>query len=188
MEKNQLKLLIKQNQLAQKEVYYEHCDRLMYVILRYVKRMSDAEEVLQDSFVNIFKKIKQFDADRGSFNTWSHRIAINQSLMFIRKKGLKFQVIDDDITNIESHIVNDGLEQLKLNDLLKKIDNLDEKYRTILSLKLIEGYEYKEISNLLKIQEATTRKIFSRARKKLINVIEVSENQSINPISEKINI
>ena len=92
------------------------------------------------------------------------------------------------VLNIESQIVNDGLEQLKLDDLIHKIDKLDEKYRTILSLKLIEGYEYKEISNLLKIQEATTRKIFSRARKKLIKIIKVNENQQFNSISEKINI
>jgi len=185
LDKNQLKLLLKQNQQAQKEVYYEHCDRLMYVIVRYVKRMSDAEEVLQDTFFKIFSKIKQFDLNRGSFNTWSHRIAINQSLMFIRK-GVKFQVVEDDILSIESQIVNDGLEQLKLDDVINQIETLDEKYRTILTLKLIEGYEYREISNLLKIQEATTRKIFSRARKKLMDVISVNENYK--PYSEKINI
>lgn len=187
MEKNQLKLLIKQNQNAQKEVYYAHCDRLMYVILRYVKRMDDAEEILQDTFFKIFSKIKQFDDSRGAFNTWTHRIAVNQSLMFLRK-AVKFQVVEDDFSNIESQISNDGFEQLKLEDLLKKIDSLDEKYRTILSLKLVEGYEYKEISNLLKIQEATTRKIFSRARKKLIDIISITENQQLSPISEKVNI
>jgi len=187
LEKSQLKLLTKKNQQAQKELYYEHCDRLMYVVMRYVKQVSDAEEVLQDTFFKIFSKISQFDISKGSFKTWSHRIAINQSLMFIRK-GVKFKVVEDDISNIESQIINDGFEQLKLDDLLKQIEGLDEKYRTILSLKLIEGYEYKEISNLLKIQEATTRKIFSRARKKLIDVIKVNENQNFSPFSEKINL
>lgn len=187
MEQNQLKQLLKQNQIIQRDVYYAHCDRLMSVVMRYVKQTSDAEEVLQDAFYNIFKKIKQFDSKKGSFESWSYKIAINQSLMFLRKKN-KLNIVDDDMSRVESKISNDGLEELHFEDLLKKIDLLDEKYRTILTLKLIEGYEYKEISNLLKIQESSIRKIFSRARHKLIHIIETNDNPHLNPISEKINL
>lgn len=159
----------------------------MYVINRYVKAVNDAEEILQDTFISIFRNIKQFDSNKGSFNTWTHRIAINQSLMFIRKKR-KVTIVESDLSQLQNHISNSGLENLHLEDLLKEIDKLDEKYRTILTLRLIEGYDYAEISSLISIQEATIRKIFSRARKKLIDILKVNAVITLNPISEKINL
>ncbi|MEO1626520.1 MAG: sigma factor, partial [Bacteroidota bacterium] len=58
---------------AQKQLYYQHCDRLMAVIYRYTGNTADAEEVLQDSFIQIFEKIDLFDPSKGSFSAWSCR-------------------------------------------------------------------------------------------------------------------
>ncbi len=186
MDKQQLTKLYKGHATAQKELYYAHCDRLMSVIYRYVKNVDDAEEVLQDTFCNIFRKIKQFNYELGTFESWSYKIAINQSLMCLRKKK-KLNVVDYDFSRVDTHIQNEGLENLHFEELLKKIDLLDEKYKTIILLRLIEGYEYKEISEKLNIKEVTIRKMFSRARRRLMVVVRDNDHYHLNPISEKVN-
>ena len=80
-------------------------------------------------FVNIFKKIKQFNLELGSFEAWSYKIAINQSLMCLRKKK-KMYIVDNDLSRVDTHIQNGGLEKLQFDELLGKIEQLDEKYKT----------------------------------------------------------
>lgn len=167
MEKTFLKQLRSGQREAQRQLYDMHADRLMHTITRYIDDQGASEEVLQDVFIKIFSKIKQYDSNKGSFKAWSYTIAINESLSHLRKtRRLAFSLEDqhqakativecDNITSIH-HNINDYL------------DKLNEKQALVFKLRAIEGFEYHEIQTMLDISSsANTRKIFSTARKQL---------------------
>ena len=169
-EQKLLEELLRENPAAQRKFYYAYCDRLAYVIHRYLRDKNDLEEVLQDAFLKIFTKIYQFDPQKGGLLAWMTKIAINESLMFLRRKKLVTISIDD-LVVVNNHAVNDGLNNLLEEDVLKRISLLEEKYRIIFTLKYIDGYSYKEISEMLNAKEITVRKIYSRAKGKLVRKI-----------------
>lgn len=166
MNQSTLYKLKNENAGVQKQVYYQHCDRLMAIALRYLGSVADAEEILQDTFVRIFEKIGDFDSERGSFEAWSARIAINFALMQLRKKK-RFQYEEADLEKVAGSVSNSALSNLETEDIQSKIDSLDEKYSVIFKLKGIEGYSHQEIADLLGIKTDASKTIFSRARKQL---------------------
>lgn len=171
--------LKRQDPRAQKELYYQHCDRLMLIVRRYIKNTIDAEEVLQDAFMNIYTKIDHYNPELGVFEAWSARLTINNALKFYRKKK-SIQYSDRDINEVNVYISNNGLDNLEAEDVYEKINKLDEKYRTIFLLKGVEGYSHKEIGELLGIQEISSRKLYSRARKKLQEFFFLNSGAQIN--------
>lgn len=179
MDKKLLKKLYSRHARTQRVVYENHCDRLMHIIMRYVSDIPYAEEALQDTFIQIFDKIHQFDHKKGSFKNWSHKIAVNQALMKLRKiSSNKFRAIDLIATREVIH--NHGLENLNYYDLIEKVEDLKPKQKALIKLRLIEGLEFHEISELLNISIINSRKILSRARTNLIENIESSNENSIN--------
>jgi len=169
-----LKQLVKNEASTQREVYYQHADRLMAIVLRYVKNVVDAEEVIQDSFVQIFEKIKNYDSTKGSFESWTTKIAINYALMHLRKKK-KMVFYEEDIHAKVLKVNNEAVHTLENEDIEKQIKHLDEKYRVIFKLKAIEGFSHQEIAKLLGINKEASRTIFSRARKQLRNLFDIAE-------------
>lgn len=170
-----LKRLVKNDAATQKAVYYLHADRLMSIVLRYVPTVAEAEDVLQESFVKIFEKIKQFDPARGKFESWSARIAINFALMYLRKKR-KLEFYEEDLHAHYLETKNSAESKLESEDLLKLLNELDEKYAVVFKLKVIDGYKHKEIADLLGINIEASKTIYSRARKKLIQLIQTRDH------------
>ena len=173
-----LRLLRAADPPTQKRVYYQHCDRLMAVIFQYLGSVADAEEVLQDIFLTIFEKIEKFDPQRGSFSAWSHRIAINKALMFLRKKK-QMRFTYEDLTNlpISNHLTTSP-NQMEQTDLEYYIKKLSGKSAVVFRLKAIEGYKHEEIAKLLGIRSDASRAIFSRARKQLQNYFKGLKSSS----------
>jgi len=159
--------LIKQNRLVQKQVYFDHCDRLMRVISTYLKQPADAEEVLQDTFLQIFNKIKQYNPQLGNFESWSRKIAVNHSLMFLRKRKM-LQISIDECNEIKKIA---SLEEVNLEyrqELASKMSLLNDRQALVFRLRAIEGYEYREIMEMLGLKsEENSRKIFSNAKQRL---------------------
>ena len=166
-----LKLLIQNDPATQKAVYYQHADRLMAIVLRYVFSITDAEDVLQDSFVQIFKKVKTFDQDKGSFESWTAKIAINYALMTLRKKK-KLVFYEHDLHDPIIQTSNEAVQHLQSEDVEKFIQKLDDKYAIIFKLKALEGFSHQEIAGLLGIRKEASRTIFSRARKQLKHMLK----------------
>ena len=145
MEAHIFKRLIQNDAATQKVVYYQHADRLMAIVLRYVHSVPEAEDVLQDSFIQIFEKIKSFDNSKGKFESWSAKIAINYALMFLRKKkNLVFY--EEDLHAQQLISKNKALYNLESEDIANLIGELDDKYAVIFKLKAIEGYKHQEIA------------------------------------------
>jgi RNA polymerase sigma-70 factor (ECF subfamily) len=139
------------------------------VCLRYSKNETEAEDVLQDSFIKAFDKLETFK-NEGALGGWLRKITVNTALEFYRKNKIDSQLLTDDIENIDDEI--NAIQKLELDDLVFKIQQLPTGFRTVFNLYAIEGYNHKEIGELLSISNGTSKSQYSRAKKLLIKMIE----------------
>jgi len=139
----------------------------MLTCLRYVKSKEDAEDLVQEAFVKIFRDLHQFDASKASYLSWSKRVVINTCLMKLRKKSV-FNFMDNivDMTN-KFYLPSRAIENLSLQDLTKKIQALPKGYRTVFNMYVIDGYSHAEIADKLDISESTSKTQLFKAKKHL---------------------
>lgn len=163
---------------AQELLYNRYGGKLFGVCLRYTKNRMEAEDVLQDGFVKIFKKIESYKnlGDQSLF-FWMRRIMVNTALNFLRdQKAFRFTM---DISPIEeSYSENDIwdsdeiLNILNTNEVLDIVQRLPDGYRTVFNLYAFEGYSHAEIGESLGISENTSKTQLFKARKSIIAAIE----------------
>ena len=173
--KTNIKLLVKrcknQDWSAQKELYLLYADQMMSIAIRYSNDLSSAKDLVQETFLILFKKIDQFDESKGALGAWLSRILINQSLKEYRKNQkmvfLGAAAFDEEIFNAPSI-----LEQLEAEDILKLLKEIPEGCRIIFNLNVIEGYPHTEISKILNISASASRSQLTRAKKLLRGLIE----------------
>ncbi len=156
---------------ARRALYERYGGVLYSISCRYMKDRVVAEDILHDSIITIFSKIKDYRGD-GSFEGWCKRITVNTALGHIRKNNPLEKALDIDsavtLRDSDASIIS----QISNNELLESIQTLSEGYRTILNLYAIEGYSHKEIGELLQISEVTSRSQYSRARARLIEILK----------------
>lgn len=129
----------------------------------------EAEDILQDAFIKIFKNIGDFQ-ERGSFEGWVRRIVVNTALKNIDKKSFSNEQIGGEIDN-DAGEAPSVYSELGEEDLLKMIASLPEGYRVVFNLYAIEGFSHKEIADLLGVGESTSRSQLVKARKLLQEMI-----------------
>ena len=156
---------------AQRELYFSYSDAMYNVAFRMVNNAQDAEDILQNAFLEVFKNLGKFRY-QSTPGAWIKRIVINKALNFINKeKKVELAESDDHLFT-----VSEG-EDLPYDDysvvsVKRAISQLPDGYRVVLTLYLIEGYDHKEISQILGINEATSKSQYSRAKKKLRDMIK----------------
>ena len=146
------------------QLYNLYCKAMFLVAFRYVKDKFVAEDVMQDAFIKAFKNIENYK-NEVAFGAWLKRIVINQSIDQLKKNKLELVSIneeviakaDEDDWTVESDISIEGIVEV--------INSLKEKYRLVLTLYLLEGYDHQEISEVLKITETTSRTHLLRGKK-----------------------
>ncbi len=140
--------------------------------LRMVKNELDAEDILQNSFIDVFTKLDTFQY-QSSIGAWIKRIVINNCINFLKRNRLRFEELDDRLTNLEVS-EQDDQDQLKLTveRINRALFELPDGYRVVFSLYMLEGYDHKEIADILHITEATSKSQFSRAKIKLRELIK----------------
>ena len=146
---------------------------MMGVALRYCKNKQEAEDVLQDSFIQAFDKIKTYK-NTGNLGAWLRKITLNKALELYRKKHKTPVLIELD--KLEITLNNKELEKLELNDLINKIQQLPLGFKTVFNLYAVEGYNHREIGELLNISVGTSKSQYSRARKMIQKMIIDEEN------------
>ena len=159
---------------AQAEVYQLFSGKLFALSLKYSKNKSDAEDVIQDSFIQAFQRIGQFK-NKGSFEGWLKRIVINTALQKYRDKSpLQLVKSDIDLTNVEGESlhIDYAEEDIGVDYLLKMIQQLPDRYRLVFNLYVLDNFSHKEIAKMLKISEGTSKSNLSRARKLLQEKLE----------------
>ena len=177
LENPEIKLLVtgcvKKDPTSQKELVNTFSSMLYTVCLRYMGESHLAKDVLQDSFIRIFKGIHTYDSERGSLQGWMRRVTINVALKQLKKQKSR---MESEIGENVSHLTKDAnvTDKLAAEDLLKVVQTLPDGYRQIFNLSVVEGYNHREIGEMLGIEEVTSRSQLSRAkqllRKKLINM------------------
>lgn len=161
---------MKENRLAQMEVYNRYYKAMYNTALRIVKNSDEAEDIMQEAFLTAFSKLNSLKS-KDDFGSWLKRIVVNQSITIYRKQVFHLDVEDEKISeNIESGSTDDDvLTQLKTREVLAAMDNIKSNYRTVLTLYYIEGYDYEEIADIMKLSYANSRTMLSRAKESLRN-------------------
>ncbi len=152
------------------ELYRKLAPKMYGVCLRYAKDTHEAEDNLQEGFITVFSKLKDFRHE-GSFEGWVRRIIVNVSLDSCRKKQQLLYV--DEMKKLESATGEDeAIAHLPVEDLVKVIQELPPRYRMVFNLYVMEGYSHSEISRELGISEGTSKSDLSRAREILRNKLK----------------
>lgn len=158
------------NQNAQLEVYNRYYKAMYNIAYRIVKDSFEAEDIMQDSFLTAFTKLESLK-DNVTFGSWLKRIVTNNSIYHYKKKSKYAEVpLDNVLYKVED---NSGVDidyeftNLKAKQVLETMKSLKDSYRVSLTLHLIEGYDYEEISEIMNISYANCRTTISRAKESL---------------------
>jgi RNA polymerase sigma factor (sigma-70 family) len=158
------------NRKAQFEIYKLYAKAMYNVAVRIVNNEAEAEDVLQEAFLDAFTRIETF-REETTFGLWLKQIVINKSINLLRKRKAEFISIDEIDIADEGEYDAENLE-LKVNEVRQAIAKLPDGYRVVLTLYLFEGYDHEEIAHILKISEATSRSQYMRAKLKLNSLLE----------------
>lgn len=164
-----IKNCIKQDAQAQSQLYKQYASKLFTLCLKYSKNYAEAEDNLHDAFITVFSKIDQYN-NKGSFEGWLKRIAINTSLQRYRENVGVYDITDEG--NIEDVSVDINDKDLSIDFLLGLIQELPDRYRLVFNLYVLDGYTHVEISELINISIGTSKSNLARARLILKDKIE----------------
>lgn len=172
---------LKNEQAAYFMVYNNYHQAMYNVAYRILHDTMEAEDVMQESFINAFQKLSffkrksRFSTNKVPFGSWLKRIVINNSINQLKKnnkfittelENVKEVVVDEETIEVEAHNVT---------NLLEALDQLKPNYKLVLTLLLIEGYDYKEIGEIMQISYQNSRTIISRAKNKLKRIIQAND-------------
>jgi RNA polymerase sigma factor (sigma-70 family) len=162
---------LKNNRLAQKELYDKFASKLMGVCIRYTNSKEDAEDVLIEGFTAIFQKLQMYKGE-GSFEGWMKRIMVNTAISHFRQNSkYRFHQDIDEVINI-SEKQETVIEHMEAKRILQLVNSMPEGYKVIFNLFAVEGFTHREIGEMLNISEGTSKSQFSKGRKWLQNKLE----------------
>lgn len=165
-EKQIIKGCIKSQRKAQEALYKRFSAQMFAVCLRYAKGQQEAEDVLQEAFIKVFKQIENFRAE-SSLGYWIKRIVINTALNAERGKLYLYPMIDvNEINQTEDESLR--MTDYTMEELMTLIKMLPDSCRAIFNLRAIEGYKHQEIADMLGISDGTSKSQYARARQLLM--------------------
>lgn len=170
-QKELVKDCLREKLSAQRQLYELYAPPMLGVCYRYTKSMADAEDVLQEGFVKVFKNLHQYKRE-GELGAWIRRIMVTTAINYL-KKNARYQrelVFNDEPLHAVS---NDNPElRLEAKELAAIIRQLPPGYQTIFNLHAVEGYTHVQIGTMLGIQEGTSRSQYARARALLVSWLQ----------------
>ncbi|MBI1342998.1 MAG: sigma-70 family RNA polymerase sigma factor [Terrimonas sp.] len=165
-----LKGCLKNNAAAQRELYNKYSAKMLSVCYRFGHNREDAEDMLQEGFIKVFSQIHTFE-NRGSFEGWIRRIMVHTCINIL-KKNKKFNESVDIIHATGVQVREETVPSIiQAKQVVECIRLLPIGYRTVLNLYAIEGYSHREISQMLDIEESTSRSQYTRAKAMLEDVL-----------------
>jgi RNA polymerase sigma-70 factor (ECF subfamily) len=158
---------------AQFELYQQYGKAMYNVCLRITNHETEAEDVLQEAFIMVFRKLSEFRGE-STIGAWIKRIVVNTAINCVRKRKMDLSPLDtlrgkeDDTTEVRQK-EEDVLYQVE--QVKKAIQQLPDGFRVVISLYLLEGYEHGEIADILGIAESTSKSQYNRAKAKLREIL-----------------
>lgn len=166
---------------SQSRLYMQFASTMLVVCMRYARTREEAEEILQEGFLQVFTKIQQFRGE-GSFEGWIRKIMVNTSLQRLRAKSYLTKVVSVDELQIEDLNPALPVETLATKELIGIIQGLPPMYKAVFNLYVFEGMKHREIAETLGISEGTSKSNLSDARTLL-----QQELNRLNQIAKPIN-
>jgi RNA polymerase sigma factor (sigma-70 family) len=155
-----------------KALYEKYVKAMYNTSLRIVAHPTDAEDIVQEAFIEAFRNIERFTYG-STFGAWLKRIVINKSINHLRDKKKAFVDIG---SVVHQSLADDDVEEeefeLQVESVIKAVKTLPDGYRTVFTLRAFEEYEYEDIAATLGVSEATVRSQYHRARKLLITILK----------------
>jgi RNA polymerase sigma-70 factor (ECF subfamily) len=146
----------------QEELYKKFSPKMYAVCLRYAGNADDAQDVLQEGFLKVYKNLSRFRGD-GSFEGWIRRIFVNTAIEHLRRKAYLKPIADKEMNTIP-YKETTVLDTLGEKQIMKLISQLPPGYRTVFNMYAVEGYTHKEVGDILGISEGTSKSQLARAR------------------------
>ncbi|MFA6676810.1 MAG: sigma-70 family RNA polymerase sigma factor [Bacteroidales bacterium] len=169
-EKELVKACLKNKRKAQRELYEKYSSRMFSLCLRYAKDADTAQDYLQEGFITVFTKLKNYSGV-GSFEGWMRRIFINTALMELRKNDILNDSEDVDELKTNIPYIENTLDKIQGKEVQKLISQMPIGFRTVFNMNVIDGYSHQEIAEKLNITEGASRSQLSRGRTWLKNRI-----------------
>lgn len=159
---------------AQKMLYQKYVQAMYHTVIRMVVSKMDAEDVLQEAFVQVFQKLHTFKAE-STLGAWIKKIVINASLMHLRKQQrMRFEALN---TQQEQVVLERQDEPAyDMAQIHYAIKQLPDGCRVVLNLYLLEGYQHQEIAEILGISVSTSKSQYHRAKRMLRKKLQLSQN------------
>ncbi len=173
--------VLKGNPRAQKELYDTHAATMLGVCYRYSKSLAEAEDLLQEGFVKVFKNLNQFKGT-GELGAWIRRIMVNTAINEIKKSKLNLINREDENETENLSTTEDPEILLTAKEIASIIQLMPDGYRVVFNLHAIEGYTHNEIASLLNIKPASVRSQYQRARMLLVALLQKAETEKQKPV------
>ncbi|WP_417871617.1 RNA polymerase sigma factor [Winogradskyella sp.] len=160
------------------QLYRQYCDGMLIVALRFVKDTMEAEDIVQEAFIKAFSRLDQYRAEV-TFGAWLKRIVVNRCIDVLKSKKQRLIELEEHHLNVvDAKDENEWLvdDDTTIEDVKTAIEELPEKYKYVVMLYLIEGYDHSEISEILNISEVASRTQLSRGKQKLQTVLKTEKN------------
>jgi len=175
-----IKLVQKKNPAAYKEIVRRYQGKLFAYLYRLVGNREEAEDILQNVFVKVYKNIKRFDTQR-KFSSWIYRIAHNEAVNFLKRRGKRRQVSLEDIETTKDKLDTASLDKSPIDAWISKelkremreaLNKLPIKYKEVLTLRYFLDKSYEEMGEILGKPVNTVGTLINRAKKKLMEIIK----------------
>ena len=169
----------KGNMVAFEELYQRHHRRVYSICLRMLQNASEAEDLTQDVFIQLYRKIGSFRGD-SAFTTWLHRMTVNQVLMHFRKRTVKFEKTTEEgetpvqiVSGTENPFKMPIVDKIAIENA---IEQLPAGYKKVFVLHDVEGFEHEEVARILGCSVGTSKSQLHKARLKLRKLLGKKAN------------
>ena len=159
------------NRLAEKLLVRMYIGFVKSIALRYASNNMEAEEIVNDVFLKLFNNLAKYDYSK-PFQAWTRTIAVNTAIDYYRKSQKYAHQTDiDDIDVSDTNF--DVISKISAEEILMLVQKLPPSYRTVFTLYVVDGYNHREIADMLGIKEGTSKSNLQDARKKLQNLVKI---------------
>ncbi len=165
-------LCLKGNRTAQHTMYKRYCDAMYNLCFRLMGNAPEAEDMLQESFLDVFRRLDSFRGE-SSLGAWIKRIVINHCLNQLKKRKVVFEEMTEKYADrLWDDEDEDDVDEYEVKRVRDAIMSLPDGYRQVLTLYLIEGFDHSEIAGILGIQETGSKSQYCRARARLRDILK----------------
>lgn len=167
-----IKDILQGNKKSFRKLYDKYVKYHKLTCLRYINNDHQADDVLQESYIAIYRSLKNYDHNKSKYITWSNRIVIYTCLKALKKQNFNLSSVEIDQLKSPPFITDEAINNLSLQELTETIRSLPPGYRTVFNMYVIDGYKHEEIAEKLGISVGTSRSQFSKAKSQLRSALK----------------